>query len=80
MVQTKAGATRNEWLKFLRECSSEYLARKNGKAVALQIISEHPCTCREHGCGDKIATVKGDSMVKPKAKKGKTLVAKFEPA
>jgi hypothetical protein len=71
MVQTKAGAARNEWLKFLRERSSEYLARKNGLALALQEASEPPCTCLRHDCGGKIATVKGDGVVKPK-RLGKT--------
>jgi hypothetical protein len=66
MVQTKAGAARNEWLKFLRECSSAYLARKNGLAPALQEASEQPCTCLRCDRGDKIATVKGEAVVKPK--------------
>jgi hypothetical protein len=69
MVQTKVGAARNEWLKFLRECSSAYLARKNGLAPALQEATEQPCTCLRCDRDGKIATVKGEAVVKPKRRR-----------
>jgi hypothetical protein len=81
MVQTKAGAARNEWLKFLRECSSEYLARKHGLALAVQEAVEQPCTCLRHDCGGKIATVKGAAVLKPKRRgKAKGIGVNVEPA
>jgi hypothetical protein len=78
MVQTKAGAARSEWLKFVRECAIQYRARKNEDASTVHSISDQPCTCRERGSSGKIATVKGAGVVKVKAKKAEPLGAKFE--
>jgi hypothetical protein len=78
MVQTKAGAECSEWLKFVRECALQYRARKNEDAPSMHSISDQPCTCRERGCADKIATVTGGGMVKGKVKKAGPLGAKSE--
>jgi hypothetical protein len=78
MVQTKAGAARSEWPKFVRECAVQYGARKNGDALPVQGISDQPCTCRDRGCADKIATIKEGGMVKRKLKDAGPPGAKFE--
>ena len=40
MVQTEFGAARNEWISYMRECSSAYRARKEAERVG--IVSEGP--------------------------------------
>ena len=41
MVQTEIGAARNEWIAYMRECSSAYRARKEAERVG-SIVSEGP--------------------------------------
>ncbi len=41
MVQTELGAARNEWISYMRECSSTYRARKEAERVG-SIVSEGP--------------------------------------
>ena len=41
MVQTEIGAARNEWIAYMRECSSAYRARKEAERVGT-IVSEGP--------------------------------------
>ncbi len=36
MVQTELGAARNEWISYMRECSSIYKARKEAERVATE--------------------------------------------
>ena len=35
MVQTEFGAARNEWISYMRECSSIYRARKEAERVGI---------------------------------------------
>jgi hypothetical protein len=44
MVQTKAGAARSEWLKFVRECAVQYRARKNRDAPLTHDATDKVCT------------------------------------